>query len=310
MGSCLFPLFRDVFYGDQDNASEMAWRTVCVVPAVVAFSTGVFIILTSEDCPHGNYTHLKKVGLMHEVSASASFRQGAVNFNTWLLYIQYGCCFGVELTMNNAAALFFNEEFGLSTEKAAAVASIFGFMNIFARGLGGFLSDKANAKMSLRGRILVQMVLLLLEGICIYIFANMKQLWAAIMMLTIFSIFVQGAEGSTYGIVPYVNPAAPGAVSGIVGAGGPSGAVIFGLGFRQLSTTNALYLMASAVVFSGLLSICIVIKGHQGLVFGREVINSGKKILVPEDGVVPPEESEKAAEKSDGEHSQEHEGDF
>ena len=38
------------------------------------------------------------------------------------------------------------EKFNLSTEKAAAVASIFGWMNIFARGLGGFISDKMNSK--------------------------------------------------------------------------------------------------------------------------------------------------------------------
>ena len=267
---------------------------------------------------------------MPTVSASASFREGAINFNTWVLYIQYAACFGVELTMNNASATYFNEEFGLSTAKAAAVASIFGFMNIFARGLGGFLSDKACDKLSVQGRIIVQMVLLLLEGACIFIFANMQQLWAAILLLTIFSIFVQGAEGSTYGtctheygrsslamkhvnpcnllyiiltskysahlcimysahfvwlcllsgIVPYVNPSAQGAVAGIVGAGGPSGAVLFGLGFRQLSTKNALYLMASVVVFSGFLSFAIIIKGYRGLIFGTEEDHK-RKIAIP-----------------------------
>jgi NNP family nitrate/nitrite transporter-like MFS transporter len=30
-----------------------------------------------------------------------------MNWNTWILFIQYACCFGVELTMNNAAALYF-----------------------------------------------------------------------------------------------------------------------------------------------------------------------------------------------------------
>ena len=89
-------------------------------------------------------------------------------------------------------------------------------MNIFARGLGGYCSDKANEKIGMKGRIWVQLILLLLEGICILIFAVMDSLWAAILMLTLFSVFVQGAEGSTYGIVPYVNPVAPGAVAGIV----------------------------------------------------------------------------------------------
>ena len=107
MGTALFPLFRDVVYGDDpETAAEKAWRTVCIVPAVVAFATGVIVILTSEDCPEGNYKQLIKEGKMTPVSASASLRQGAININTWLLYIQYGCCFGVELTMNNVSFAF------------------------------------------------------------------------------------------------------------------------------------------------------------------------------------------------------------
>ena len=42
-------------------------------------------------------------------NTGASFRRGALNINTWLLFIQYACCFGVELTMNNAAATYFKE---------------------------------------------------------------------------------------------------------------------------------------------------------------------------------------------------------
>merc|ERR1712125_123156 len=132
-----------------------------------------------------------------------------------------------ELTMNNAAALYFVEEFGQTTASAAAIASIFGWMNLFARGLGGFCSDKLNAKMGMKGRLLTQLFLLLAEGGLVLIFAVTKQLAAAIVVMLIFSIMVQAAEGSTYGIVPYVNPPATGSIAGIVGAGGNTGAVCF-----------------------------------------------------------------------------------
>ena len=147
MGSALFPLFKNVAYGDLDDvaAAEKAWRTVCVIPAIVAFASGIATYYISDDCPKGNYAEMKKNGTMQEVSAAASFRSGALNVNTWLLFIQYACCFGVELTMNNAAALYFVDRFGQTTEAAAAIASIFGWMNLFARGLGGYASDKANA---------------------------------------------------------------------------------------------------------------------------------------------------------------------
>eukprot|EP00566_Odontella_aurita_P019795 CAMPEP_0113575952 /NCGR_PEP_ID=MMETSP0015_2-20120614/28001_1 /TAXON_ID=2838 /ORGANISM="Odontella" /LENGTH=293 /DNA_ID=CAMNT_0000479283 /DNA_START=556 /DNA_END=1437 /DNA_ORIENTATION=+ /assembly_acc=CAM_ASM_000160 len=248
----------------------MAWRTVTIVPAVVAFATGIIVIKTSDDCPSGNYKDLKKSGEMPEISAAASFRGGAIDFNTWILYIQYACCFGVELTVNNAAVSYFVSRFGLEIESASAIASIFGFMNIFARGVGGYLSDKAMGKMKMRGRVFVQAATLLLEGSCIFIFASMTNLAASIVMLTVFSIFVQAAEGSTYGIVPYVNPRSPGAVAGIVGAGGPTGAVCFGLVFRQLDPQVAFNVMAGIVMISGVLSALINVKGHRGLLFGKD----------------------------------------
>lgn len=271
MGTLLFPLFKDVFGADQENPAEWAWRRVCLVPAFVTCATGIIVVMTSEDCPEGNYKELKAQGKIVTASASASLRKGAVNFNTWLLAIQYACCFGVELTMNNAAASYFVDEFGLTTAKAGAVASVFGFMNLFARGLGGFVSDRMNEKMGMKGRIWTQLILLLLEGICIVIFASVQSLWAAIMMMTIFSIFVQGAEGSTFGIVPYVDPAASGAISGIVGAGGPFGAVSFGMGFLFLARkTDAYYLMGGLVILSSFTCFLFNIKGHGGLLFKSE----------------------------------------
>lgn len=281
MGTVLYPIFKIICGGDESRA----WRTVTLVPAAVAFLTGVVVIKFSEDCPRGYYKDLKKSGEMPEVSAAASFRGGALDVNTWILFIQYACCFGVELTVNNAAVSFFVNEFELSVPAASAIASIFGFMNIFARGLGGYSSDKASGMFKMRGRIMVQMGLLFLEGGCIFIFAEMTNLAASIIMLTVFSIFVQGAEGSTYGIVPYVNRASPGAVAGIVGAGGPTGAVCFGLVFRQLpdDPQMAFRIMASVVLGSGVLGALINIKGFRGLLCGKDVDVAKLRIPVQDD---------------------------
>jgi len=76
---------------------------------------------------------------MPEVLATASFRSGARNVNTWLLFVQCACCFGVAPTKNNAAALYFKDEFDQTTKSAAAIASIYGWMNLFARGLGKYI---------------------------------------------------------------------------------------------------------------------------------------------------------------------------
>ena len=141
MGSILFPLFTKAYGGDTNKA----WRTACVIPATIGIITSFCVVKYTDDSPRGNYSKLKKQNQMGDVSVMTAFQKGIFNTNTWFLFIQYACCFGVEITMNNAAALYFKEKFSLTTESAAAVASIFGWMNLFARGMGGFLSDKANA---------------------------------------------------------------------------------------------------------------------------------------------------------------------
>jgi len=298
MGSALFPLFKA--FG---MSADTAWRTVCIVPAVVAFTTGLVVMRISDDCPKGNYSDLKKQGLMPEISASASFRSGAVNLNTWLLFIQYGCCFGVELTMNNASSKYFQDVFGLSTESASAVASIFGWMNLFARGLGGFTSDRLNKKMGMRGRIIWQTICLCIEAVMVCIFSITTNLGVAIFVLVIFSTFVQAAEGSTYGIVPYVNPAATGSIAGIVGAGGNTGAVMFGLCFRQLDDKLAFQIMGYCILGSALLSFFICIKGHRSLISGTDSpgVEAAWKGQAAENTLVPPEDKEYQKEKSESE---------
>ena len=62
------------------------------------------------------------------------------------------------------------------------------------------------------------------------IFANTKSLGGSIVVLVFFSLFVQATEGTSYGIVPYVDPPNTGSIAGIIGAGGNTGAVGFGLG--------------------------------------------------------------------------------
>jgi MFS transporter, NNP family, nitrate/nitrite transporter len=278
VGSILFPLFKHMFNGD----AEKAWRRVCIVPAAVAFATGVAMFFITDDAPKGNYNDLKKHGTMPEISAAASFRSGALNFNSWLMFAQYACCFGVELTMYNAAALYFKEEFGQSTESAAAIASIFGWMNLVSRGLGGFVSDKANARLGMRGRILTQTVLLASEGALVIVFSQTKSLGAAIFVMVCFSFLVQGACGSTFGIVPYIDPPSTGAISGIVGAGGNVGALGFGIAFRNLSYEKAFLIMGFTILGAACLSPFIYIKGRSSLFGGQDTIVGVKTLTVPE----------------------------
>jgi len=284
VGSFLFPLLKNFF----DDDAEKAWRTACIVPALLGLITAFCVVKYSDDSPKGNYAKLKKRDEMEDVNALNFFKSGARNFNTWLLFVQYACCFGVEITMNNTAAIYFSEKFYLSTERAAAVASIFGWMNIFARGLGGYISDKMNDRYGMRGRLFWQTFVLLLEGLLVIIFAFSGSLASSIAVLILFSIFVQAAEGSTYGIVPYINLTATGSTSGIIGAGGNTGAVVFSLIFRQLGETrNAFILIGTIIISSSLLSVFVNIKDHPGWFYHQEnqVLEKEERQSFDEDSV-------------------------
>lgn len=208
MGSALFPLFK-LMYGGSSNdiekektAAQSAWRTVCVVPAISSFLMAYVILKYSDDCPKGNYRKLKRLGLMPRLEAKTALNGAASDYNTWLMAIHYGCCFGAEVTFTAGAALYFNERFHQRTEVAAALASIFGWMNLFARGLGGFVSDILNVKHGMRGRLCWQFITIALEGIFLVAFGHATTLGASVGLLVLLSLFVQLAEVSPYLITP------------------------------------------------------------------------------------------------------------
>jgi NNP family nitrate/nitrite transporter-like MFS transporter len=96
--------------------------------------------LTGRDLPDGNIGQLEKTGAKQKPQGRIVMRTGLCNVNAWVLTITYGMCFGVELTMNSVAFLYFHDYHGLAPHEAGLYASLYGLMNLFARSLGGQLS--------------------------------------------------------------------------------------------------------------------------------------------------------------------------
>lgn len=121
----------------------------------------------------------------------------------------------------------------------------------------------------MRGRLIAQWTALVWEAVFLYIFTLMNNLGAAIPMLICFSLGVQAAEGTSYGIVPYICPAATGAVSGIAGAGGNFGAVMWGLIFRfgPSDARHVFRILAAIILGLSCLSPAYVIKGYDSILF-------------------------------------------
>ncbi|WP_417421568.1 NarK family nitrate/nitrite MFS transporter [Halomonas sp.] len=232
----------------------LGWRLAMVVPGVVLFITGIGYWFLTQDAPDGNFSDLRARGELPEATkeygALQSFLNAAKDIRVWALFVVYGLCFGVELTINNIAAIYFFDQFNLSLATAGLIAGLFGLMNIFARTLGGVFSDLFAKQGGLKGRVRWLFIALICEGIALIAFSQMHILSLAIGIMLVFSLFVQMAEGATFGVVPFINKKALGAVAGIVGAGGNVGAVSAAFLFRSenLSYQQGLFYLGLTVL--------------------------------------------------------------
>merc|ERR1719155_402160 len=100
-------------------------------------------------------------------------------------------------------------------------------MNLFARSLGGVVSDYTSLKFGMRGRLWSLWTIQTVQGfLCICMGLMKDSLGLTMLFMVLFSIFVQASEGASYGVVPFVSRRALGVVSGYVGAGGNAGSTI------------------------------------------------------------------------------------
>lgn len=209
-----------------------AWRYAMIVPGVMMLVMAVLYHRYTKDTPNGNYDEIG-----YQQKNTKTDWKVLADWRVWALMLAYAMCFGMELTFDNVAALHFVDTFHLNQSSAGFWAGIFGFMNIFARALGGIASDKVGKKFGMRGKGLLLAAMLLLEGCGLLIFAQAGSLAMAIVSMLTFAMFLKMSNGATYGIVPFVNTKNVGLVSGIVGAGGNVGGMMFGFLFKSETIT-------------------------------------------------------------------------
>ncbi len=243
------PLIFSAFVIGFGFTDAEAWRASMVVVGIVIFFTGFAYYFLTQDAPEGNYKDLRAKGKMQKKEkVTGAYFNAMKDYRVWVLFLIYGACFGIELTVNNVMALYFFDYFDLSMVAAGAVAASFGLMNIFARTLGGIFGDNFGALWGLKGRSFWLFIVLLGEGLALMLFSQMSVLFLALPTLIIFSLFTQMAEGATYSVVPFINKKALGAVAGIVGAGGNAGAVAAGFLFKGAMEWNDVFLIIGMVV--------------------------------------------------------------
>ena len=238
-------------------SDDVGWRVAMVLAGLMCAAVGVAYYFLTQDAPEGNYRELRAAGkLAPGKSVKGSFAAAARDPRVWALFVVYGACFGIELTVNNVLALYFLDYFAFfesmsamqAVQWAGAAAMLFGLMNVFARTLGGACGDLFGRRWGLSGRVRWLFIALFAEGLALMFFSQMSVLVAAIPALIVFSLFVQMSEGATFSVVPFVNKKALGSVAGMVGAGGNAGAVAAGFLFRGAIPWPTAFLVLGALV--------------------------------------------------------------
>jgi MFS transporter, NNP family, nitrate/nitrite transporter len=238
----VMPLLCTLFVAVFGLSEFWGWRVSMFIAGAICMACGFAYARLTQDTPEGNLADLRAAGrLESSAKTKGAFWMACRDHRTWLLFVLYAACFGMELTIKNIAVLYFTDYFFLTPLLAGLAAAAYGLMNLFARTLGGYVSDRCSARWGLLGRTRWLFVALIGEGLVLLLFSQASSVFFAVAALVLVGLFVQMSNGATYSVVPFINRKCLGSVSGIVGAGGNLGAVALGFLFQgELAWTTAL----------------------------------------------------------------------
>jgi len=203
--------------------------------------------------------HINKEHLQQPIEAihRYKFKQVAI------LDLAYFITFGSELAVVSMLPMFFFDTFhesqGISMVQAGLLGGSFAFINLVARPMGGWISDKFGRKLSLS-----IFVLGLAAG-----YFGMSQInsqWSialAVLLTMSCSCFVSGGCGAVYAIVPLIKRRMTGQIAGMVGAYGNVGGVLF-LTILSFVSPELFFMVIAAVALAVLIAVQFIDepKGH------------------------------------------------
>lgn len=230
--------------------NSQAWRYAMIVPGIMMLFAAFLYYRYTKDTPEGNFD---EIGRQQKQKTKTDYST-LKDWRIWALTLAYAVSFGMEITFDNVAALYFKQEYNLSLAMSGFLAGSFGMMNLFARALGGITADRVGKKYGMGGKGVLLACVLLLQGIGLIIFAKAGALPIAILSMILFALFLKMANGTNYAITPFINTKKVGLVSGVVGAGGNLGGMLFGFLFKNENITYPL-----AFSYIGIITIAIAV---------------------------------------------------
>ncbi|WP_420347771.1 MFS transporter [Pelagibius sp.] len=190
----------------------------------------------------------------------------------------YFANFGAELAVVSMLPLFFQETWGLTPVTAGIIASSFAFVNLFARPMGGLVSDRFG------NRRFVMLSYMFGIGMGFVLMGLLDSTWPLIVAIAITiacSFFVQGAEGATFGIIPSIKRRVTGQIAGMAGAYGNVGAVFYLFIFMYVTPSQFFFIIATGAFISW--AVCFIwLREPQGGFGDEYVISSVDEAIADE----------------------------
>eukprot|EP01084_Bolivina_argentea_P316840 549293_1 len=213
------------------NYFGLSWRWCMAVLALICFVFCFIYFLATTDCPpapseEGPDEVERPYCGPPDRQIGISFKDAFKDYRTWILFMCYAASLGVELTFYLVAAPYLQQEHHISEITSGLIVMLWSSMNLFARPLGGFVSDA----LALEKRVQMLFVTLFMESVFLIIFGfagHYVSPWAAVPISLLYSICIQMAKGVVFNLTPVIQPKCVEHVIAIVGSGGNFGAAFW-----------------------------------------------------------------------------------
>lgn len=159
----------------------------------------------------------------------------------------YFCSFGAELAINSILGGYYSAQFTrngkpLNAQEAGNWAAMFGLLNVVCRPLGGFISDQLYKRTghSLWAKKMWMHFCALCTGAFLIAIGVLNSKHEATMygLVAGMAFFLEAGNGANFSLVPHVFPYANGIISGLTGAAGNMGGIIFSVIFREVGSAH------------------------------------------------------------------------
>lgn len=174
-----------------------------------------------------------------EIVVKPSFKDAlavACSLQTFALAFCYFNSFGAELAINSILGSYYLKNFpDLGQTGSGRWAAMFGLLNVFFRPLGGVASDLIyrRTKNLWCKKALIHVVGIIAGALLILIgLLDPKEQSLMFGLVALMALFLESGNGANFALVPHTHPAANGVISGVAGAAGNLGGIVYAIIFR------------------------------------------------------------------------------